>query len=137
MGFELQDANPSTDFPAIARCFFDSFENPPQPLAYAWFPIHGNTHDAREEAIAECATRLQSWDEADPTSYWQKVVDTDTGRIAGAALWNINKENPFAHTHQTEVAWFPDNGSRRFAEQFLKSHAAPRARIGPRPQVCK
>ncbi|KAI1742883.1 acyl-CoA N-acyltransferase [Xylaria scruposa] len=135
MGFELREVDPTTDFPAIARCMFDSYEDPLQTFFYAFFPIHGDTHDAREEAIAECATRLHSWHTEDPTSYWQKIVDTDTGRIAGGALWNIHKENPFANEHHMEVTWFPDDGSRRFAEQVVEIHAAPRIRVGQRPQV--
>ena len=91
MGLELLEADTATDFPAIASSMFDSYEDPPQPFFHAFFPIHGDTHDAREEGIAECATRLHSWHMEDPTSYWQKIVDTDTGRIAGGALWNIHK----------------------------------------------
>ncbi|RYP59783.1 hypothetical protein DL769_008401 [Monosporascus sp. CRB-8-3] len=135
MGFELYEVDPATDFPAIARSMFDSYEDPPQPFFHAFFPIHGDTRDAREEAIAECATRLHSWHTEDPTSYWQKIVDTDTGRIAGGALWNIHKENPFADEHHMEVTWFPDDGSRRFAEQVVEIHSAPRVRVGQRPQV--
>lgn len=69
MGFELREVDPATDFPAIARSMFESYEDPPQPFFHAFFPIHGDTHDAREEAIAECATRLHSWHTEDPTSY--------------------------------------------------------------------
>ncbi|OTA99838.1 hypothetical protein M426DRAFT_16069 [Hypoxylon sp. CI-4A] len=135
MGFELLEIDAATDFPAIARSMFKSYEKPHQKFFHAFFPIHGDTDEAREEAIAECATRLESWHTGNPTSYWQKVVDTDTGRIAGGALWNIHEENPFAHENHSEVSWFPDNGSRRFAEQFLGIHSAPRVRVGQRPQV--
>ena len=137
MGLELLEADTATDFPAIARSMFDSYEDPPQPFFHAFFPIHGDTHDAREEGIAECATRLHSWHMEDPTSYWQKIVDTDTGRIAGGALWNIHKENPFADEHHMEATWFPNDGSRRFAEQVMAIHSAPRVRVGQRPQACE
>ncbi|KAF7519884.1 hypothetical protein G7054_g12946 [Neopestalotiopsis clavispora] len=132
---ELQEIDLSKDFPALARSMFESYEDPPQPFVHAFFPIHGDSDEAREEAIAECATRLHSWHTEDPTSYWQKIVDTDTGRIAGGALWNIHKENPFAHDHHSEVTWFPNDGSRRYAEQVGEMHSAPRARLGQRPQV--
>ncbi|ETS74807.1 hypothetical protein PFICI_13291 [Pestalotiopsis fici W106-1] len=132
---QLQEIDPATDFPALARCMFDSYEDPLQSFFYAYFPIHGATDAAREKAIAECATRLHSWHAEDPTSYWQKIVDADNGRIAGGALWNIHEENPFAHEHHAEVSWFPDDGSRRFAEQVSEIHSAPRARVGQRPQV--
>ncbi|KAI0006497.1 hypothetical protein F4779DRAFT_629779 [Xylariaceae sp. FL0662B] len=135
MVLELREVNPGTDFPGLARCLFDSYEDPPQEFFHAWFPIHGNGHEHREEAIAEAATRLHSWHTEDPTSYWQKVIDTDTGRFAGGALWNIHRENLFAEEHRMEVTWFPDDGSRRFAEQVVESLGGPRARAGQRPQV--
>ncbi|KAI1128452.1 hypothetical protein F5Y10DRAFT_277379 [Nemania abortiva] len=105
MGLKLYEIDSATDFPAIARSMFDSYEDPPQTFFQDFFPIHGVTYDAREEAIAD---------------YWQKVVDTDTSRIAGGALWNIHKENPFAHEHHMEV---------------VENLAAPRVRVGQRPQV--
>ncbi|KAI1173358.1 hypothetical protein F4777DRAFT_558197 [Nemania sp. FL0916] len=136
MGFELQEIDPATDFPALARCMFDSYQNPHQSFFYAWFPVHGDTNDAREAAIADCATYLHKWHVEDPTSYWQKVVDTETGRIVGGGLWNIHKENPFAHEREArEVTWYPNDGSRRFAEQLLEIHLGPRIRAGQRPHV--
>ncbi|KAI1759466.1 hypothetical protein GGR53DRAFT_523834 [Hypoxylon sp. FL1150] len=99
----------------------DSHEDQPQPFFH--------------KAIAECANRLNTWHSEDPTSCWQKIVDTDTGRVAGDALWNIHKRNPFSGKHHRDVTWLPDDGSRRFAEQALELQSAPRARLGQRSQV--
>ena len=38
------------------------------------------------EALKEGAEGLKLWYTHDPTSYWQKVVDTDRGKIAGGTL---------------------------------------------------
>ncbi|KAI0484976.1 acyl-CoA N-acyltransferase [Xylariaceae sp. FL0804] len=135
MSLELVEVDPKTDFPAISRCMFESHEIPAQDFFHACFPIHGSGAQAREDAIAEGAVRLQSWHTENPTSHWNKVVDTDTGRLVGASLWNIHKEDPFAEEQQMEVSWFPDDGSRRFVEQMLEIYEKPRARVGRRPQV--
>ncbi|KAI1875933.1 uncharacterized protein JN550_001429 [Neoarthrinium moseri] len=135
MTLKLLEIDPETDFPDISRCMFESHETPVQPFFQAFFPTHGHGDQAREDAIAEGAARLRSWHTEDPTSYWQKVVDTSTGQIAGAALWNICKEDPFAEEHQMEVTWFPNDKSRHFVEQFLQIYEEPRARVGRRPQV--
>ncbi|KAK3687730.1 hypothetical protein B0T22DRAFT_405620 [Podospora appendiculata] len=137
MVLQLQDIDPETDFPAIARCEFEAHENPPQRFFHAFFPILGaGNAEAREDAIAECAARLKLWHAHDPTSTWKKVVDTETGQIAAASLWNIYRENPFAGPPAPlEVDWFPDDGSRAFAQQFIPAHSAPRARVGQRPHV--
>ncbi|KAF4636753.1 hypothetical protein G7Y89_g1346 [Cudoniella acicularis] len=89
----------------------------------------------REDAIDEAATWLKLWHTQNPSSYWQKVVDTETGKIAGGALWNINKENPIATQNTSEVIWFPSDSSRTFIEQALQAHSAPRARAGQRAHL--
>ncbi|KAK7738453.1 hypothetical protein SLS53_005972 [Cytospora paraplurivora] len=135
MTLELQEINPQADFPALARCMFDAYENPPQKFFHVFFPTHGAGDESREAAINEAATRLQLWHTHDPSSYWQKVVDTDTGNIAGGALWNIHRENPFAEPKPSEVTWFPNDGSRRYVEKALQNHNAPRAEVAQSPHL--
>ncbi|KAI0389590.1 acyl-CoA N-acyltransferase [Xylariaceae sp. FL0594] len=97
--------------------------------------IHGSGPEAREAAIAECAERLSLWHAQDPSSYWQKVVDEETGKIAGAALWNIHEENPFANPHPIEVTWFPEGGTRLFTEQMLRNQNLPRSKVAQKPHL--
>lgn len=137
MPLELQEINPEADFPALARCMFDSYEKPPQKFFHVFFPTHGSGNEAREAAIDEAAARLKLWHTHDPSSYWQKVVDTDTGNIAAGALWNIHRENPFAEPKPSEVIWFPDDGSRRYVEKALQNHTAPRAEVAQKPHLCQ
>ncbi|KAI0448669.1 hypothetical protein F5B21DRAFT_518773 [Xylaria acuta] len=119
MPLKLLKVNPKTDFPGISRCLFESHETPVQQFLVPF----GNRDQAREDAIAECAARLYSWHTEDPTSYWQKVADTDIGQLVGADLWSICENDPFAEEHEIQVSWLPDDGSRR------------QAHVGRRPQV--
>ncbi|KAJ0115044.1 hypothetical protein J7T55_001452 [Diaporthe amygdali] len=135
MPLKLQEIDPEVDFPAIARCMFESYESPPQKFFHVFFPTHGTGHEAREAAIDEAATRLKLWHTHDPSSYWQKVVDTETGKIAGGSLWKIHKENPFANPPPSQVTWFPDDGSRTYVEKALERHSAPRARVAQKPHL--
>ncbi|KAJ8119861.1 hypothetical protein ONZ43_g3281 [Nemania bipapillata] len=93
MPLELREVDTAVDFPALAKCLYESYEDPLQQFFYVWFPIFGDT----------------KWHAEDPSSYWQKIVDTETGKIAGAALRNIHKENPFTEEHDMEITWFPDD----------------------------
>ncbi|KAI5927291.1 hypothetical protein F4810DRAFT_706661 [Camillea tinctor] len=136
MTLHLQEINVDNDFPALARCMFESYEDPPQKFFHIFFPTHGTNAEAREEAIAEAADRLKLWHTPDPSSYWRKVVDSETGNIAGGALWKIHRENPFASPSAAEVTWFPEGGSRAYVEQALQLHSAPRARVAQRAHVC-
>jgi hypothetical protein len=136
MAFDLQDIDPETDFPVLARCLLEAYEDPPQRFLHIFFPVNGPGAEAREAAIQEAAARLKSWHTHDPSSYWQKVVDTETGNLAGAAAWNIYKTNPFAEAHPVEVTWFPDEASRTFAEKALEIRGRPRYQAAQRPHVC-
>lgn len=137
MGLKLQGIDPEADFYAISTCLFESHEDPPQKFFHLWFPIHGNDEQARENAIEEGAIRLKRWHTEDPSSNWRKVVDTESGRIAGAALWNIHHENPFAVPDQLEVTWFPTGSAREFVEQMIMDYDAPRAQAAQKPHICK
>lgn len=137
MALQVQDIDTEVDFPALARCLFESYEDPPQKFFHIFFPIHGTDDEAREEAIKEAAERLKLWHTQDPTSYWQKVVDTSTGKIAGGAVWNIYEENPFANPNPPAVTWFPAGGSRMFVEKALENHAGPRSRVAQKPHICE
>lgn len=137
MVLKLQEIDPEADFCAISRCLFESHEDPPQKFFHLWFPIHGNDEQARENAIEEGAARLKSWHRDDPSSNWRKVVDTESGKVAGAALWKIYNENPFAVPDDLEVTWFPAGGARDFVEHMITDYDAPRAQAAQKPHVCK
>lgn len=138
MELTISEINPDVDFPAIARCLFESHEHPPQEFFHLWFPIHGDDEQAREAAINEAATRLKHWHTGDPTGHWLKVVDTSTGKLAGASLWNIYQDsNPFAEPDSMEVTWFPDKGSRTLVEQMLVKYGAPREKAAQKPHICQ
>ncbi|KAI2631806.1 acyl-CoA N-acyltransferase [Hypoxylon sp. NC1633] len=136
MALKLQEIDAECDFPALARCLFESYEKPHQKFFHVFFPIHGAGEEARNEAISEAASRLKLWHTHDPSSYWQKVVDEENGKIAGGALWNIYHENPFANPPPpSEVTWFPNDGSRRFIEKALQNHTRPRSKAAQKPHL--
>ncbi|KAI3331302.1 hypothetical protein F4824DRAFT_476188 [Ustulina deusta] len=135
MPLELSEVDAKVDFSALTKCLFESYDDPVQSFVDVYFAPRGENETAREERLKEATNRFADWHAHDPSSYWQKVVDTETGEIVGGALWNIHQDNPFAQPHSIEVTWFPDDGSRRFAEEFLRQYDAPRALLGQKPQV--
>lgn len=136
MALKLQEIDPETDFHELSRCLFEAHEDPLQKFFHLWFPIHGSGEQARESAIKEGATRLKRWHTEDPSSNWRKVVDTQSGKIAGASLWNIYTENPFAEPDNLEVTWFPEGGAREFVEQMLVQYDGPRSQAAQKPHIC-
>ncbi|KAI9645891.1 hypothetical protein NHQ30_005328 [Ciborinia camelliae] len=136
MPFQLLDVNPSTDFPELIECEWTSYENPPQSFFRLFCPIIGSRATARADSLQECTARQLEWHESDPTSYWQKVIDTESGKIVGAALWKICPTNPFEHEEDhSEAYWFPEGGQRDFVTRSLQRFDAPREKLAPRSQV--
>ncbi|KAK6822950.1 GNAT family acetyltransferase [Apiospora arundinis] len=135
MTLQLQDIDAAVDFPALLRCLLAAYESPPQPLTEVIVPMRGLAPAAAQLSLDEGASRLARWHASDPTSHWQKVVDVETGRIAGGATWHIYDADPFAEPDTTEAVWYPDDGSRRFAEQALESMARPRSQVARKPHL--
>ncbi|KAF5872967.1 putative gnat family protein [Botrytis fragariae] len=131
MTLQLQPIDSKVDFPTLTRCLFESYESPWQKFFHLWFPIQETSDNAREDAINEAASRLKLWHTHDPSSYWQKV----NGRIAGGALWRIYNKNPFETPPPSTVIWFPDDSSRRYAEQALQTHSRPRYKVAQKPHI--
>jgi len=137
MPLKLEEVDVDADFKELIACEWESYENPLQSFFRLFCPIRGDGPHAREESLAECTERQLEWHRSDPTSYWQKVVDTTTGKIIAGALWKICPTNPFEHPEQEDATWFPEGGQRDFVNQALERFGAPRATMGQRPQVCK
>lgn len=134
MPLELRDVDRDTNFSALARCLFEGYEDPPQPFFHAWFPIFGPSLQDREASLTEAANRLRDWNNDQPithqTSVWKKVVDTETGVIAGASLWKIYSEDPFREEQRIQAKWFPEGGARLWVEKMIEEHDRPRKARG-------
>lgn len=137
MSLQLLDIDPEVDFPDLTRCLLEAYEDPHQKFLHIYLPIFGPGPEARKAALEEASTRLKRWHSEDPSSHWQKIVDTTTGRIVAGASWNIHTSNPFAEPQEEEVTWFPNDTSRTFAEKALENYATPRFKAGQRPHVCR
>ncbi|KAK2764021.1 hypothetical protein FQN54_009640 [Arachnomyces sp. PD_36] len=128
MPLHLQKVTSTTDFHTLIPCQWASFSNPPQPFFSIFFPILGTHPTARQDSILESTQRQIEWHNSDPTSYWQKIVDSETGDIAGGALWKICEKNPFEGVEGEEVVagWYPEGVRREFMSQALKQYVTPR-----------
>ncbi|KAI0810084.1 acyl-CoA N-acyltransferase [Xylaria sp. FL0064] len=136
MALQLQDIDAEVDFPALTRCLLEAYKTPPQSFIYLFFqPMRGSGAVNRQAAIEEAAARLKQWHASDPSSRWQKVVDTETGNVVGGAAWNIYMANPFGEPHAMEVTWYPNNSTRTYVEKALEHYGMPRYKAAQRPHI--
>ncbi|KAI9693903.1 MAG: hypothetical protein M1822_003174 [Bathelium mastoideum] len=127
----LEEVDITRDFPELISCEWESYEQPHQNFFRLFCPIFGS----REESLKECTERQLEWHTSDPTSYWQKVTDTNTNRIIAGALWKIYPTNPFGSAAHEEAYWYPQGGQRDYVTAALERFEAPRARLAPKPQL--
>ncbi|KAK5996391.1 hypothetical protein PT974_01725 [Cladobotryum mycophilum] len=111
MPFKLLEVDPAADFDELIEC------------------------DAREEALKASTKDQLEWHAADPTGYWQKVVN-DGGKIVAGALWKIYTTNPFEKPDEHEEAyWYPEGGQRDYVTTALGMFDGPRGKMGRRPHI--
>ena len=132
MPLNLEEVDIPTDFPELISCEWESYEQPAQNFFRLFCPIFGS----REDSLAECTERQLDWHISDPTSYWQKVTDTETKKIIAGALWKICPTNPFESASHEEAYWYPDDERRDYVTAALEKFEAPRARLAAKPQLC-
>ncbi|KAL9082640.1 MAG: hypothetical protein Q9165_008838 [Trypethelium subeluteriae] len=134
MAFRLEEINADEDFPELIQCEWEAYENPEQYFFRLFCPIVGSHPNARQESLEECTARQREWHLSDPTSYWQKVVDTGTGKIVAGALWKICSRNPFEEQEHESAYWYPEGDRREYVNAALELFEAPRSRLAPVPQ---
>lgn len=85
MAFKLTVVTSDTEFDELVRCEFDAYESPQCNLKQLFFPIQDSSPTARDAAIKDAVKRQTHWHRSEPTSQWIKVIDEESGNIAGAA----------------------------------------------------
>lgn len=116
----LQEVTDERDFDEILPMLFAAFGEPYNSLRRWFFPIHTTTEAAVE---ASKQRHIQAWREH-PDLHWVKVTDTDSGKIIGAAEWEIRPEvDPDGRPQVPINAYWHTEGSveKEFAEKLLTS----------------
>lgn len=136
MHFETTEVSANADFDELVRVEWESYEQPYCRLIRLFFPLLANGSDARVEALKESTERQLQWHNGDPTSHWIKVVDTETGKIVGAACWHIYEENPYSTQSDEECTWYPAGEAREMANSFMGQFLTPRTKYMAKPHIC-
>jgi hypothetical protein len=136
MPFKLEEVDIDADFTELIVCEWEAYENPYQPSFRLWCPILGTGPNARAEALEEGVKRQRDWHRSEPSSYWQKVTDTESGRIVAGALWKVYQTDSLEVPEDHEPYWYPDGSQRDFVKKALEQLNAPRAQYARRSYLC-
>ncbi|KAI1329334.1 hypothetical protein F5Y16DRAFT_107035 [Xylariaceae sp. FL0255] len=120
MPYKLEVVTKPEDFGEIIPMLYAAFEEPYNPLLKWFMPITTTV-----EAMIEDNTTntVKHWDESGHL-HWLKVTDTETGKIVGAAQWDIRAEidNSTEKLKPIEATSFPEGSEERvFAGKLFTS----------------
>lgn len=128
-------------FRDVINAEWDSFQNPPARFMNLYFPIKGEGPEAHAERIEDSLVRqIQEHKESSSLCQWLKVVDTETGEIAGAAHWHTFETNPYLDKSASmykEVTWWTSGEDRDFATSLLEQCSYPRKAYMQKPHMRK
>ena len=127
------------EFDDIIDCEWTSYETPHNPAWKFFYPAWGPNPSDRAAAIQESKTRQIKFHHSKPSSNWVKVVDDDTGKVVGAALWHIYEEDPFKNPPDEKMTcfWWPEGPKRDMADQMMRQVMRPRVERMSKPHLCK
>ena len=137
MAFEVVEVQSDSDFLELLDVEFAAFETPFNPLRPLFFPIFGEGHEARQDAIEKAAQRTAQRHRETPGSRWIKVVESATGKIVGGAVWHFYDRDVYTGQQPTDCSWWPEGDSRRFARAWARGVWIPRSRMMRRPHACE
>jgi hypothetical protein len=140
MPLTLEVVTKESDFDEILPVLYAAFGDPFNSLRRWFIPVHTTV----EEAIEGSKQRnIKSWKEHDSIT-WLKVVDIETGKIIGAAEWEVRKQvGPTPQPQAPITAYWHREGSeeKNFAGKlvtelkgFMKERMT-RPHIGMPPSV--
>lgn len=116
MSLVLEVVKDEKDFDEILPLLHVSFSDPPSPFRRWFMPIHTTLEAAIEDARDRS---IDKW-KRNETIHWIKVTDTDSGKIIGAALWEIQNEIRERPQVPTNAYWHKEGSEEKaFAEKLL------------------
>ena len=138
MGLLLQPITSDDDFKELVECEWTAYETPYNGFKEIYCPTLGTSPNAREDSMKECRERQLADHKGDATSHWFKVVDSESGQIAGGAQWHVYQENPYVNgMEHIEATWWPEGEGRKFASMAMDQWFGPRGKRMNKPHVCK
>ncbi|MCJ1392772.1 hypothetical protein MMC18_005643 [Xylographa bjoerkii] len=135
MPFKLTELKEDAEFEELVKVEWASYEDPFCHLIRLFFPIYGQGSEVRAAALKESTERQIMWHRGDPSSRWIKVIDIETGRLAGAACWHLYKSNPYAEPSEDECTWFPPGPDREMANDLMEQFMTPRMTYMGKPHM--
>lgn len=105
------------DLATIVPIIFDAYGGE-HPYLNAVFP-----HNLTKEGQGKALERIIDIGASNETAQWEKVVDTTTGEIIGAAMWLIFREKkPEAHDMDGPEGTWDNEADKEWAQELYRAY---------------
>ena len=138
MPFKLSEALIPHDHEALFATEWQAWTHPRNAMWELLSPVLESGPDAEAHAMAAASARQLKATLEDPADHWLKVVDTETGKIVGGALWKIYETNPYrAPVPAVDASWWPEGDELRdLTNALFEQFNSPRVMKMQVPHVC-
>lgn len=129
----IEVKTPETEMTELVRHLVTSFREPPH--TYIELVFAEETFDSYDAAIENLVERQTAT--LQPNCTWLKVVDEESGRIAGAACWRVFDENPYQKAADPiKCTWWPEGSVNDLTCMWMEAITTSRRTFMARPHVC-
>jgi len=136
MPFTLSETKDPADIRPLSELLYDAFTTPDLPFFWMLCPKEEGP-DRRTKEVDYIDEHWHKPSYPDPKTIWVKVVDSESGELAGAGMVQIrDKERPYeGHSH--EAIWWPEGERREFVTQMIELLHNSRDAKMTRPHICE
>lgn len=146
MALKLSEIKSDEEFQPLMETLYDAYSH----------PYNGFWDMFKGESSEDCTKRFTQGHNADPSSHWIYVTDTETGKVVGGTQWCIYEKNPFETPGpKLSASWIKEGMNsvvncsaqgliiilgtelRKIADRAFEKFLAPRAIRMNRPHLRK
>ncbi|CAJ2509043.1 Uu.00g140690.m01.CDS01 [Anthostomella pinea] len=120
--FQIQDCS-EADIPRFTEIVSDAFAHDHEYVDAVFYK-----HDTTEGRKNSAEILLNMYCH-DPNGHFLKVVDTDSGKMVGAAKWNIYKAGEVPAQIELAGDFWPNEEEAEFAKAIFHAFFAPRQKV--------
>ncbi|KAF2188341.1 putative GNAT family acetyltransferase [Zopfia rhizophila CBS 207.26] len=134
---ELSEVKSDDDLDILTPLLWYSYSHPAIPFLPLLFPAPDDSPEGKDRAIQTSRQLFRKMHQADPSSHWLKVTDTETGEVIGGCRWHLHRADPYVSVRGKKfiAPTYPDGAEKDFASLVLGQVLNPRAERYAKPHA--
>jgi GNAT superfamily N-acetyltransferase len=134
---QLSEVQSDGDFDALIPLLWYSYSSPRIPFLPLLFSAQEDSPESQVKAVERSKHMFLKMHQADPSSHWLKVIDTETGEMVGGCRWHFHATDPYevAKPAKFVAPFSSDDIEKEFVSLVLGQILNPRAKRYCKPHA--